>query len=243
MIEDWIELQNLDVEHKMQQLCISLHKAFLQGPYPTALSTRWGDLCSCSNVSSFARMAVEDDLRTDCLPVIDQDDYATFRDIYLTRNVPVMFSAEVTAEWVSRRKWVQRQEEKQVSSIGYPEWDYLNRAHGHELVQVISCDDDEEELMGQSSILHIDDADMLPTTFGELLKVWRRGDGRTLYLKDWHLARQLACRENGGQQAIEAALHTVPKCWQDDWMNDYYSAETDDDFRFVVRARYAWKSV
>ncbi|PLW22192.1 hypothetical protein PCASD_18912 [Puccinia coronata f. sp. avenae] len=64
-----------------------------------------------------------------------------------------------------------------------------------------------------------------------------------IYVKDWHLMRiceQTFASERGDRDAppnqdgsTAAPLYRVPEIFLDDWMNDYYSAETQDDFRFV----------
>ncbi|KNZ59830.1 hypothetical protein VP01_1656g4 [Puccinia sorghi] len=63
-----------------------------------------------------------------------------------------------------------------------------------------------------------------------------------IYLKDWHLMR-ICEQKNGPKDRDEETgryvqndadlFYQVPEIFSDDWMNDYYSAETDDDFRFV----------
>jgi hypothetical protein len=59
----------------------------------------------------------------------------------------------------------------------------------------------------------------------DVLDAWKQGEGQALYVKDWHLARQRP----------EEPLYNTPDIFKDDWMNRYYCAETEDDFRFVVR--------
>jgi hypothetical protein len=59
-----------------------------------------------------------------------------------------------------------------------------------------------------------------------VLAAWRKGEGQNLYVKDWHLARQ--CPQD--------RFYDTPDIFKDDWMNRYYCVDTEDDFRFVVRA-------
>ncbi|KAA1071174.1 hypothetical protein PGT21_020029 [Puccinia graminis f. sp. tritici] len=66
-------------------------------------------------------------------------------------------------------------------------------------------------------------------------------DEEVIYVKDWHLIR--ICQQTNGPENLDEERHSerrnatpfyqVPEIFLDDWMNDYYSAETDDDFRFV----------
>lgn len=75
-----------------------------------------------------------------------------------------------------------------------------------------------------------------PTTFGQLLNLWKEGRGRGMYLKDWHLPLLVHLEEGGerGKEKVERMLGEVPECWRDDWMNEWYGSQTEDDFRFVV---------
>ena len=59
----------------------------------------------------------------------------------------------------------------------------------------------------------------------DVLDAWRKGEGQKVYVKDWHLALQRP----------QDRFYDTPDIFKDDWMNRYYCAETDDDFRFVVR--------
>ena len=70
-------------------------------------------------------------------------------------------------------------------------------------------------------------------TLGDLLDAWEQGKAKGVYLKDWHLPLWLA-RQGNGEESVSSALYSVPEICKDDWMNEYYGAETNDDFRFVV---------
>ena len=56
-----------------------------------------------------------------------------------------------------------------------------------------------------------------------------------MYIKDWHLALQLEQRNKEAGVEEEASFYETPGIFKDDWMNRYYRAKTEDDFRFVVR--------
>lgn len=64
------------------------------------------------------------------------------------------------------------------------------------------------------------------------------GNIRSIYIKDWHLIKQLDITQKGEDQVP----YTVPEVFADDWMNnipaaptaeDNSSADAEDDFRFV----------
>ena len=65
----------------------------------------------------------------------------------------------------------------------------------------------------------------------DVLSAWRKEEGQNLYVKDWHLARQ--CPQD--------RFYDTPDIFKDDWMNRYYCVETEDDFRFVVRATISFR--
>ncbi|OAV87752.1 hypothetical protein PTTG_00601 [Puccinia triticina 1-1 BBBD Race 1] len=64
-------------------------------------------------------------------------------------------------------------------------------------------------------------------------------EDEVIYVKDWHLIRMHSLQQDDHEAETRregqkpAPFYRVPEIFMDDWMNDYYSAETDDDFRFV----------
>ncbi|BEI89300.1 uncharacterized protein CcaverHIS019_0206620 [Cutaneotrichosporon cavernicola] len=66
----------------------------------------------------------------------------------------------------------------------------------------------------------------------EVLELWESGEGRTLYVKDWHLVAELG----GGADA--RGVYEPPSCFLDDWLSPPFDAPTSSsastaDFRFV----------
>jgi hypothetical protein len=67
----------------------------------------------------------------------------------------------------------------------------------------------------------------------DVLALWEKGEGRGLYVKDWHLSLQLS-RQKDHSTSKSPKFYDTPDIFKDDWMNRYYLKETEDDFRFVV---------
>lgn len=69
--------------------------------------------------------------------------------------------------------------------------------------------------------------------FGEVIQLWKEGRGKGLYIKDWHLARNVQNRSSSFTKGGEETFYETPDIFKDDWMNHYYSHKTEDDFKFV----------
>lgn len=177
--------------------------------------------------SSSCRLMSGDDVRP--IPLLTTYDYVTFRRQHLLPNKPCLFAREATADWPAFRLWFDKPAGN-ASSVAV-DWQYLEATYGDEHIQVVEC---KSNFGGRA---HPDQAAApLPSTFRDLFKLWQTGTGRKLYLKDWHLPRRIARRAAGGERAVRRELYSVHECWLDDWMDEYYAAQTDDDFRFVVSA-------
>ncbi|GMK53991.1 hypothetical protein CspeluHIS016_0105770 [Cutaneotrichosporon spelunceum] len=66
----------------------------------------------------------------------------------------------------------------------------------------------------------------------EVLELWESGEGRTLYVKDWHLVAELG----GGANA--RGVYEPPACFLDDWLSPPFEVLTSSsastaDFRFT----------
>lgn len=131
--------------------------------------------------------------------------YGDFLREHLRRNEPALISSELTSSWPARCEWL--------DTDGSLHWDVLKSRLGGARVAALDCETQECK-------------DML---FSDLLEQWQAGAGRQLYAKDWHLPLWL---ESQGMSAAEA-LYDVPSIVRDDWMNSYYLAHSDDDFRFA----------
>ncbi|GAA5978804.1 hypothetical protein JCM10908_004493 [Rhodotorula pacifica] len=123
------------------------------------------------------------------------------------------------------------------SEAGELNYAYLGRQYGSLEVACVDCE-------ASTSKLSPSETDEPPVaTFEDLLQLWRRGRGRTKYLKDWHLPLAIHRRGAGGQEGVAGKgkgkervreeLYDVPPAWLDDWMNEYEASEKEDDFRFV----------
>jgi hypothetical protein len=70
----------------------------------------------------------------------------------------------------------------------------------------------------------------------DVISLWEEGDGKGLYVKDWHLPALL--EEEGGDGAVERELYRCPDVFADDWLNGWYRSRegrsVEDDFRFLV---------
>lgn len=142
--------------------------------------------------------------------------YQHFRQEHLLPNFPVIFPPSVIANWPVCH------------------WRASTAATTLSASPLAAFRDLRLEESGASLPLpgvEVDDGNF--STLGDLLAAWEEGRARKVYLKDWHLPLVLAQRGNG-EETIAEQLYEVPELWSDDWMNEYYGAETADDFRFVV---------
>jgi len=130
--------------------------------------------------------------------------YEEFREKHLLPNKPVIIGPDLVSSWPARTLWTVSNPE---SSFSHPNFDVLTQRYGDLNVPV-----DQE---GCRSTMLLKD----------VLDAWRKEEGKNLYVKDWHLARQRP----------QDQFYETPDIFKDDWMNRYYCAETEDDFRFVVR--------
>ncbi|KAH9946099.1 Clavaminate synthase-like protein [Epithele typhae] len=170
--------------------------------------------------------------------------YQEFLDNYLLPNIPVILGPALVQDWSAIRKW---------RRDGTIDWDHLSAVYGDSEVTVANCStrdfsDQQRELM----------------LFRDVVSLWQSGAGEDLYVKDWHLARQLAAPSgpalapelSSRAQGSSEPFYTTPAIFRDDWMNAYYAAHTADDFRFVyagpagtftplhrdVYASYSWST-
>ncbi|SCV67066.1 BQ2448_5712 [Microbotryum intermedium] len=157
--------------------------------------------------------------------------YATFRT-FLLNNEPCLLPREVVQAWPICEQWrLQRPSttvvgptsESSSNSTSTPNYDYLGATFGHYPLSSV---------VDQGCL----SAAEAPSTFGSLLDLWRNGDGRSLYLKDWHLPAIFAAQgTNSGDpnRSQSCGFYEVPCLWRDDWLNCYHLSNSNDDFRFV----------
>ncbi|KAI0954172.1 hypothetical protein AcV7_007480 [Taiwanofungus camphoratus] len=161
--------------------------------------------------------------------------YQDFFRSYLLPNRPVILGPSLVATWPAFREWLVHFVTPSTAATASPpepgspsdhnvqiDWDYLIERYGNCQVTVADCDtrdftDQKRETMA----------------FHEVVALWRSGLGSSLYIKDWHLTREIHQRQAMEKDAKPELFYSTPDIFQDDWMNAYYSACTDDDFRFV----------
>ncbi|KZT06729.1 Clavaminate synthase-like protein [Laetiporus sulphureus 93-53] len=131
--------------------------------------------------------------------------YEEFLVSYLIPNNPVIIGSELVSSWPAFKEWVLPGQRIN--------WDYLSKNYGQQTVTVADCSTREFSDQKRQTML-----------LRDVVALWKAGKGDSLYVKDWHLARAVLGSEE---------FYSTPEIFQDDWMNDYYSACTDDDFRFV----------
>ena len=148
--------------------------------------------------------------------------YAEFLASYLLPNKPVIVGPSLIRTWPALRTWTTRE--------GDINWDHLKDEYGAFEVTVADCSTRDSSDQCRSQML-----------FRDVVSLWQQGTGQTLYVKDWHLARALrrissnpsASSSLSTEQPYSYDFYTTPDIFRDDWMNAYYSAQTEDDFRFV----------
>lgn len=170
-----------------------------------------------------------------CARLAAAPSYNEFLNSYLLPNKPVIMGRTFISDWLALQNWR--------SGNGTIDWERLKADYGHYEVTVADC-----------STRDFGDQRREQMLFRDVVSLWQEAKGETLYVKDWHLARALVADVSGG--GCSAAFYTTPDIFRDDWMNAYYSACTEDDFRFVyvgaahtftplhrdVYASYSWST-
>lgn len=160
-----------------------------------------------------------------------------------------------------------------------PNWDYLSRQYGEFEVSVLQCplpstslEDEEgnqqEDVRQEASY---GSGETIEMKFNDAIELWKNGKGEAMYIKDWHLRREVRERarsktksqkldgpdnkdnddavddsarpstlkkdENSNymnaQEGEEETFYTIPDIFKNDWMDNYYTNNTNDDFSFV----------
>jgi hypothetical protein len=149
--------------------------------------------------------------------------YEDFRTNHLLINQPVMIAPTLVQEWPCRSHWrlpsrstLSKEDDMSVNNASAPSsepnFGYIKDKYGHLVVPV-----DEEGCRTERPLQ-------------DILALWEKGEGRGMYVKDWHLALQLSRQKDPSI----SKFYDTPNIFKDDWMNRYYLKETQDDFRFVV---------
>ncbi|KAI0709259.1 Clavaminate synthase-like protein [Earliella scabrosa] len=144
--------------------------------------------------------------------------YQEFFHDHLLPNKPVIIGPSLISSWPASRDWVLEN--------GSIHLDRLKTAYGWCEVTVADC-----------ATRDFSDQKRERMLFRDVVSLWQEGKGQSLYVKDWHLARALAITSDSTTAERERSgaepFYATPDIFRDDWMNAYYSACTDDDFRFV----------
>ncbi|KAI0647074.1 Clavaminate synthase-like protein [Trametes meyenii] len=151
-------------------------------------------------------------MEENCARVDEVPFYKTFLGDFLLPNKPVILGPSLIESWRAYKDW-----KREDGSIN---WHTLKSEYGHFEVTVADCSTHEFSDQHREQML-----------FRDVVALWQEGKGQTLYVKDWHLARNLTT--NQSPSASREAFYATPDIFRDDWMNAYYSAHTQDDFRFV----------
>ncbi|KAI9189847.1 hypothetical protein H9P43_001280 [Blastocladiella emersonii ATCC 22665] len=139
---------------------------------------------------------------------------AEFVREFMLPNLPVLIGPSATSEWRARREWVD-------PATGRPNLDFLRSAFGQAAVDVADCGE-----------RWFSDQRKSRMPFAEFVDQWKEEIGRRErgeapewvgYCKDWHLARDFP----------EYKAYTLFDGFRDDWLNAWYDARGDDDYRFV----------
>jgi hypothetical protein len=149
--------------------------------------------------------------------------YSQFRREHLLKNEPCLITADLVKSWPAFALWVTSPKELSPSySPSQPNLDYICTHYGDDVVPVAIC-----------SSRSFSDQERQERPLREVIGLWKSGDGKGLYAKDWHLAKSV--RKKGCPPFYE-----TPQIFRDDWMNAFWEEEGKDDFRFVVRYVISW---
>ncbi|TCD61992.1 hypothetical protein EIP91_007632 [Steccherinum ochraceum] len=157
-----------------------------------------------------------------CTKISHAPSYAEFLEEYLIPNMPVIIGPALVTSWPAFSTWTVPSKSGTDGKEDDPttreiHWQYLVDRYGHFEVSVADC-----------ASVDVDGNQERDTRlFRDVVSLWQNGEGRTLYVKDWHLPNAVETEDPG------KAFYTTPDIFRDDWMNAYYSAYTGDDFRFV----------
>lgn len=225
-------------------------------------------------------------------------------------NIPFVVTG-VTGSWSAQRNWIRSSDpakkdareraegegeaddihvtgktgdEEEVKQAKEPSWDYLSEEYGDLNVDVLQCPLPHEEQDNEQG--EYGSGDIEEMKFDDVIKLWKEGKGKGMYIKDWHLRRLVRERnrrlharksfeesdnedvlsvseglssikieiskilkeddksEDGadehksehdtdGHEKKEESFYTMPDIVKNDWMDNYYTNNTDDDFSFV----------
>ncbi|XP_008193873.1 2-oxoglutarate and iron-dependent oxygenase JMJD4 [Tribolium castaneum] len=138
------------------------------------------------------------------VPILNKElSYEEFFHNFMRPNVPCVIK-NITEDWEAHYKWLN--EEKA------PNLDYLKDKYGNCDVTIYNCS--EKYFNSQKTqICKLD----------SFLNKWNSAENKSKYLKDWHLKNTFK-NDN---------FYTVPIYFASDWLNEYLTENSEDDYRFV----------
>lgn len=145
--------------------------------------------------------------------ILTNHSYDQFLKDCLEPNRPCLISPELVASWNAFSLWVKKNENNETEEINWP---YMKETYGDQIVTVAQC------LSRDFS-----DQERTQRPLAEVIDLWTAGEGEGLYVKDWHLAKDL-------HRKGLPSFYETPDIFRDDWMNAFWESEGKDDFRFVV---------
>lgn len=155
--------------------------------------------------------------------------YPEFLETYLKPNRPVILPRSLIESCPAFRLWVTSENQdathhELISNPASIDWAYLSEHFGDHEVSVSDC----------TKVDSFGNLECTTARFSDVVAKWTRGEGQSLYVKDWHLARSVETHEVASPSGTElGAFYSTPDVFKDDWMNAYYTTYTTDDFRFV----------
>ncbi|XP_044268004.1 2-oxoglutarate and iron-dependent oxygenase JMJD4 [Tribolium madens] len=129
--------------------------------------------------------------------------YKEFFNNFMKPNTPCVIK-NITEEWEAHSKWLNGQKT--------PNLDYLKDKYGNCEVTVYNCN--EKYFNSQKT-----ETCKLDT----FLNNWNFLKYKSKYLKDWHLKNTFK----------DDNFYTVPIYFASDWLNEYLTENSEDDYRFV----------
>lgn len=173
------------------------------------------------------------------IPIVDGRTltYEFAYECFFAPNLPFIVTG-LMDEWPACHNWVLPSSSTQDDHAGgEPHWEFLEREYGDVRVGVVDCSEPIDERCPEE------------TGFKDVIARWRKGEGKGLYIKDWHLRRFVQekwktvrpaqpqsedqDRSNETKEGEEKEFYTVPNIFTDDWMDTYYTECKKDDFAFV----------
>ena len=175
------------------------------------------------------------------IPIIDGQKltYESAYERFFAPNLPFIVTG-LMDDWPACRDWVLPSSSAQHEDDGgggVPNWEFLEKECEDARGGVVDCSEPIDERCPEEM------------AFQDIITRWREGEGKGLYIKDWHLRRFVRAkrkmkslaqlqgedqdRSSKAKEEEEKDFYTVPDIFSDDWMDAYYTECKKDDFAFV----------